>query len=110
MPDKKLPPANLPFVPPDDTGNMRAIRAHHRLKAARVLDTNNQILSPLVLSVGPEGFVEYVDLGIRSAKDFWDMVVLPNYEQFKKEPSPASAINATSVAWHLHEWIWIEQS
>ena len=107
-PEPQQPSASVPFVPYDDTANMTAIFSHYRRISPGSFDTNNQVFPPLVLRAGPEDVVE-VDLGIRSAAGFWELVVLPNYEAFKADPNPASAVNSAWAAWQLHDWIWHEQ-
>ena len=35
--------------------------------------------------------------------------MLPAYERFKATPNRQSAIEASILAWHVHEWIWHQQ-
>jgi hypothetical protein len=50
-----------------------------------------------------------VDIGIGSAYDFFFEVAWPNYQEFGRNPSPISAVNASWPFWHLHEWYFWER-
>ena len=53
--------------------------------------------------------VHYIDFGFKSARDFWEQVMVPAYERFQAEPSPGNAIDASVHEWQVHEWIWHER-
>ena|ERR1700730_5034940 len=54
--------------------------------------------------------LQYIDLiGWTSAKQFWTEVVLPDYEQFADVGNTRDGVHAALTAWHLHDWIFLEQ-
>jgi hypothetical protein len=52
--------------------------------------------------------VLYVDFGYVSAREFWQEVGLPAINRFLLEGNRGNAIEASSQAWHIHEWVWHE--
>ena len=50
-----------------------------------------------------------IDIGINSAKEFWSEVVLPDCDQFRKSHTARDAVHAALTAWHLHDWVFLEQ-
>jgi hypothetical protein len=53
--------------------------------------------------------LQYIDLGWTSAKEFWSEVVLPDYEQFVDVGTMRDSVHAALTAWHLHDWVFLEQ-
>jgi hypothetical protein len=54
--------------------------------------------------------LQYIDLvGWTSAKQFWTEVVLRDYEQFMDLGNTRDAVHAALTAWHLHDWLFLEQ-
>lgn len=50
--------------------------------------------------------IKYVDFGIPDARTFFNLVVLPNVQQFEAAPSVQTALNAAWALWHMCEWYW----
>jgi hypothetical protein len=53
--------------------------------------------------------LRYIDLGLNSAKQFWNEVVLPDYDQFTKSQTARDAVHVALSAWHLHDWLLCER-
>ena len=90
---------DVPFVQNDIASMTAPPRA---IRPAAFYDTNAQVFPPLIVKVDKKSrSVHYIDLGLTSARAFWEQVVLANYEEFKANPCPASAFNAVCAIWHL---------
>lgn len=50
--------------------------------------------------------VLYVDFGFTSAKEFWREVGMPAYGRFTATQNRGTAIEASTHAWHVIEWVW----
>jgi alkylation response protein AidB-like acyl-CoA dehydrogenase len=51
--------------------------------------------------------VAYLLRGIPDARAFWDLVVLPDVEDFKSRPSEVRLwLHVAWSLWHLHDWLW----
>ena len=53
--------------------------------------------------------LRYIDLGLTSAEQFWSKVVLPDHDQFKQSHTARDAVHAALSAWHLQDWVFLEQ-
>ena len=76
--------------------------------AAAHFDVAGQVFPPIITVVRSKQ-VRYILGGFPTAKDFWEGVVLANYQRLSSDLSPASYFNAAQAAWHLKDWIWHEQ-
>lgn len=56
--------------------------------------------------MAPNRQVRYVDFGFTSAKEFWREVGMPAYGRFTATPNRQTAIDASTHAWHVNEWVW----
>lgn len=54
--------------------------------------------------------VRQIDFGFPSARAFWDEVAMPAYQRFKREPNRAHAMAAALPAWHVIDWLLVEQN
>src|SRR5205085_3430779 len=79
--------------------------ARRRISPA-IFESSAQVFPPLLRQ---RKSVRYIELGVPSARAFWENIVLPNYEQLNKDPCPASVFNAAQAAWHMKDWIWHDQ-
>ncbi len=52
--------------------------------------------------------LKFIDLGLKSAKEFWRKIVLEDYQQFRKAPNARTAMASAGSCWHLHDWVWHE--
>lgn len=55
------------------------------------------------------GKVQYVDFGFTSVREYWSEIVVPAVDRFLNDETRANAIEASTVLWHLVEWLWHEQ-
>jgi hypothetical protein len=53
--------------------------------------------------------LQYIDLGWTSAKQFWTEVVEPDYKRFADKGSTRDGVHAALTAWHLHDWVFLDQ-
>lgn len=54
--------------------------------------------------------VRYVELGIGSALQYWNEIAMPAVEVFNASASAATAIIASILTWHVHEWVWSDRN
>jgi hypothetical protein len=97
--------AGLPPFVPDDQSSLN-LRVHRAIGARAAIDAGLQVLPPEIRVLA--GAVRYIDFGLSSARDFWEEVVLPTFDDFDQNPRPRTAIVAAAMAWHIHNWIWHE--
>jgi hypothetical protein len=54
--------------------------------------------------------VTYVDINLNSVEDYWNQLIVPDVEAFRRAPSPRSVFQAAHSVWHLHDWVWHDRN
>jgi hypothetical protein len=54
--------------------------------------------------------VNYVDIGLNSVEEYWNHVVIPNFQAFRASPTPNSTYLAALSLWHIQDWVWHDQN
>jgi hypothetical protein len=54
--------------------------------------------------------VTYVDINLNSIEEYWENLVGPSVQDFRRKPSPRSVFHAAHSVWHLHDWVWHDRN
>jgi hypothetical protein len=50
--------------------------------------------------------IKFIDFGISDGREYWELIVRPNLEEFRRNPTPKSARNLGTSLWEVMNWIW----